>query len=149
MILSGTLATMMDCFNNCIVPCCEIVHTETSRLMMADNDWLTLSSASPGWQILAEKEEEQLGCKTFPRCSQVKGEPNHCESSFSGAWECSTADRGCRATEGMRPLQELCQPLRIQIWEVVRDWIAESGNCKMDVNTEDLSFTLSSYVAVD
>lgn len=30
-----------------------------------------------------------------------------------------------------------------------RLWIAESGNCKMDVNTEELSFTLSSYVDVD
>lgn len=104
-------------------------------------DWLC-PPPPPGWQILAEKEEEQLGCQAFPRCSQVKGEPNLCESSLSGAWECSTADRGRRATEGMRALQDFCRPLRIQIWEVVRDWIAESGNCSVDVNTEELSFTL-------
>lgn len=119
-------------------------------------DWLGLSThPSPpplppptplsGWQILAEKEEEQLGCQTVPWCSQVKGEPNHRESGLSWAWECSTADRGRRATEGMRALQERGQPLRIQIWELVSDWTAEQGKCKMDVRAEELPFTLSSF----
>lgn len=108
----------MDCFNSDMLWISSHWDIQTEWLMMTD--WLILSSASPGWQILAEKEEEQLGCQTFPWCSQVKGEPNHCESSLSGAWECSTADRGRRATEGMRALQERRRPLQIQIWEVVR-----------------------------
>lgn len=77
-------------------------------------------STSPGWEVLAEEEEEQRGCQTLTWCPQVKGEPDHGPGSFPGAWECSVEDGGGRATEGVRPLQERCRPLRSQIWTTVR-----------------------------
>lgn len=77
---------------------------------------------SPGWQVLAEKEEEQHGCQTLTWRSQVKGEPDHRPSSFPRARERGAAVGGRRATEGVWPLQERCGSLWSQIWTTVRDF---------------------------
>lgn len=89
----------------------------------------------PGRKVLAAEEEEQRGCQALPGCPQVKGEPDHRESGVPGAREHGAEDRGGRAAQGVRPLQERGGTLRGQVWTPVRETASDqtpkcnSHNC--------------------